>query len=341
MNDEKTSLYKKLLLPGIPFILFWSIACSFWLTTGEIGLLINFGYLGSVLGIGLAAYSFLPRKRKTLARKATQFAIGLYLLILPSCWFINMQIEGFFFLIVAGVAGGAIQHYLIAKIIGPLFFGRLYCGWGCWTAMILDLLPYSKNTRGWSDGWWKHLRLVHFLLSLSVVLGFYYVVQYRGFVMDEKTISASPSEIVWIAVGNLLYYSIGKALAFVLKDNRAFCKYACPITVFMKIGTRFSLMKIAGNTNQCSQCNACSRVCPMSIDIPRYIANNERVLSTECTLCQTCTTVCPKDLLHVSTRFDIGGKEYLLSASKDQNETAISNPVDAICNPIHDKIDVI
>ena len=35
-------------------------------------------------------------------------------------------------------------------------------------------------------------------------------------------------------MGNALYYIIGIILAFKLKDNRAFCKYICPITVFLK-----------------------------------------------------------------------------------------------------------
>ncbi len=35
-------------------------------------------------------------------------------------------------------------------------------------------------------------------------------------------------------VGNVLYYAIGILLAFAWKDNRAFCKYICPITVFLK-----------------------------------------------------------------------------------------------------------
>ena len=34
--------------------------------------------------------------------------------------------------------------------------------------------------------------------------------------------------------GNAVYYISGIVLAFVLKDNRAFCKYLCPVTVFLK-----------------------------------------------------------------------------------------------------------
>lgn len=33
-------------------------------------------------------------------------------------------------------------HYAVAKIFGPLIFGRGWCGYACWTAMVLDFLPY-------------------------------------------------------------------------------------------------------------------------------------------------------------------------------------------------------
>ncbi len=39
-------------------------------------------------------------------------------------------------------------------------------------------------------------------------------------------------------------------MAFTLKDNRAFCKYVCPITVFLKATSRFSLLKIGGDSDR-------------------------------------------------------------------------------------------
>ncbi len=35
-------------------------------------------------------------------------------------------------------------HYAVAKIFGPLIFGRGWCGFACWTAMVLDFLPYKE-----------------------------------------------------------------------------------------------------------------------------------------------------------------------------------------------------
>ena len=50
-------------------------------------------------------------------------------------------------------------------------------------------------------------------------------------------------------VGNILYYAIGIILAFAFRDNRAFCKYICPITVFLKPMSYFSLLRV-----KCDNC---------------------------------------------------------------------------------------
>ena len=39
-------------------------------------------------------------------------------------------------------------------------------------------------------------------------------------------------------IGNAAYYTSGIVLAYAFRDNRAFCKYICPITVFLKLWER-------------------------------------------------------------------------------------------------------
>jgi ferredoxin len=41
--------------------------------------------------------------------------------------------------------GPAIGHTMITTIVGPLIFGRILCGWGCWRAMVLERLPVGKG----------------------------------------------------------------------------------------------------------------------------------------------------------------------------------------------------
>ena len=169
--------------------------------------------------------------------------------------------------------------------------------------MVLDLLPF-KRPSGRLPRQYGWLRYLHFGLSLSVVLALVYLVGFRD--GASGTIA-----VTWFIIGNLLYYAVGIALAYALKDNRAFCKYICPITVPLKITSRFSIIKIGQSNGECNDCDACERLCPMDVRISDYILNNQRVLSTECSLCQTCITVCAQDALKLSFGFDLGGKELL------------------------------
>jgi polyferredoxin len=90
-----------------------------------------------------------------------------------------------------------------------------------------------------------------------------------------------------------------------------FFKYVCPITVPLKLTSRFSFLKIGQGAGMCNDCDACEKLCPMDIRISDYLVSGQRVLSTECSLCQTCITVCARDALKLSSGFDLGGKELL------------------------------
>ena len=56
----------------------------------------------------------------------------------------NMQIEGFWYYLFLSVFEAATIHYAVAKIFDPLLFGRGWCGYACWTAMVLDFLLYQQ-----------------------------------------------------------------------------------------------------------------------------------------------------------------------------------------------------
>lgn len=255
-----------MIVPVIIMIAFWILGFAMWQSSGFIEPLFFFGYIGTSVGIGLGLYAVLPKKKKPLGRKLALFLVGGFMLVyMGLLQSENVQIEWVFFSALAGLFGAALTHYLIAKIFGPLFFGRLWCGWACWTVMVLDLLPFTKPSGRLPKklGW---LRYVHFVLSLGLVLLLWFGFNYRNHIYF-----GSVTGFYWLIAGNALYYLAGIALAFPLKDNRAFCKYICPITVFLKVPTRFSLLKIKGDREICDECEACMETCPMDIRIPEYI----------------------------------------------------------------------
>lgn len=311
---------RKMVVPGAVMLAFWTLATILWRSTGEIMALFFFAYIGTSVGVGLGLYAALPKKKKPWGRRLALFLVGTFLIGFAAInGKENMQVEGFFFGLMGGIVQAGVVHYLIAKIFGPILFGRLWCGWACWTVMVLDLLPF-KRPAGRLPSKWDWLRYAHFALSFSLVALLWFGFGYRlG--------ATGATAVVWFIIGNALYYAFGIILAYALKDNRAFCKYVCPVSVPLKLTTRFSLLKIKGEASQCNECQACVKMCPMDIRIPDYIKNGERVLSTECSLCQTCITVCARDALKLSFGFDLGGKELLRERGDSRFEARSRRPI--------------
>lgn len=273
---------KKNIIIIIIMLIFEIVALSMFLSTKNIFYLWNFNYIGLCISTGL----FLMQHKIKYARNFIQFAVGLYMLIyLGIICRENMQIEGFWYYLFLGVFEAATIHYFVAKIGGPLFFGRGWCGYACWTGMILDLLPYKtpKSNRK-QFGW---IRYIMFLLSLTFVASLFI------FKVDNLE-----NIMFWsFIIGNIIYYALGITLAFILKDNRAFCKYICPITIFLKPVSYFSYLRIKCDHNKCINCKKCINSCPMNVDM--LDDSRKRKNGTECILCCNCTKVCPKNALDI------------------------------------------
>ena len=268
------------------FLIFEIIAIGLFLLTDNFFYYLNFTYIGLCITIGLYLYN-IETKYSKYARNFIQITIGLYLLIyLGILSSENMMLEGFWYYLFLGVFEAAVIHYAIAKIFGPFLFGRGWCGYACWTAMILDLLPYKTPNKKLDHKREKYgyIRYILFIISPILVSAL--------FILKMAT---NTTMFYLFIIVNILYYIIGIILAYHLKDNRAFCKYICPITVFLKIGSKYSLLKIKYDENKCDDCKKCYRSCPMDVDICSNDKNKTN--ATECILCMSCAKSCKKNAL--------------------------------------------
>ena len=164
------------------------------------------------------------------ARRAAQLLVGLYMLVYLG--FIcgeNMQIEGFWYYLFTGVFEAATIHYAVAKIFGPLLFGRGWCGYACWTAMVLDFLPYRVPVAPRKQIGW--IRYITFSGSLIFVSAFLKPVSYFSLLR----IQCDKSKCV----------SCGK------------CKKVCPMDVDVTDNSRKRK-----NGTECILCFECVKNCP-------------------------------------------------------------------------------
>ena len=272
---------KKYSTPISIFILFETIGILFSSIWKHVFYIINFSYIGFFVALTIG----LRIAGKKNARILSEFAVGLYMLVfLGIINKENMQLEGFFYFAVMGIFQAAVIHYAVAKIGGPFIFGRAWCGYACWTAMVLDILPFKtpSTPRKEKLGVFRWVIFVVTLVYFCIIWFLYrdniHFIMYISFI-----------------VGNILYYAVGIVLAMILKDNRAFCKYLCPITVFLKPASYFSLLRIQCSKQKCINCGKCLKVCPMDVDM--LDNRRRRKNGTECIQCLRCVQECPKKAL--------------------------------------------
>ncbi|MCQ2428104.1 MAG: 4Fe-4S binding protein [Clostridia bacterium] len=271
---------KKYIGPAVIFTVFEAVAIALWISKDNLFYLFNFSYIGASITLGLILYI----NRFRYARRTVQLLVGLYMLVyLGLIGRENMQIEGFWYYLFTGVFEAATIHYAVAKIFGPLVFGRGFCGYACWTSMVLDFLPYKtpSGTRK-KLGWMRYITFAASLIFVSMLF-------LAGAGNIEKIMFFS------FIIGNVLYYAVGIILAFAFRDNRAFCKYICPVTVFLKPMSYFSAFRITCDKEKCVSCGKCKKVCPMDVDMTDN--SRKRKNGTECILCMECVKACPKKAL--------------------------------------------
>ncbi len=252
------------------------------------GFLLIFPWIGAAIVIGQYADLKYPR-RKIGRRLSISLIAPIFLIFLGVYQRENLQLEETVFYLYAGVFSRVLIHYSIAKILGPLFFGRGFCGWACWTAAALEWLPIAGN-----EPIGKRLTYLRFpVLFVSLLIPF--ILIRAGYDYQAKHINEALgkwSQFIWFCAGNAVYYLAAVFLAFAFNKKRAFCKIICPVSLVMKIPSKFSIWKYGPAENECRSCGSCGRNCPMDVDVMAYISNKRRITDSECINCGECERAC-------------------------------------------------
>lgn len=269
---------KDFVIPGVVLSVFLTASALMWLFTRNSFYFFDLPFIGFSVALGIL-----------FGRRITQFLVGFYFLFFLNLTLkVNMQIEGFFFQVFQGIFTAAFVHYAVAKLFGPLVFGRGFCAYGCWSAAVFDFLPWRRSP-GRKAGLGV-LRWVHLGASLLLVV-------FLMAVFGVRQPLGGTDSVIWFVSGISLYWAAGIGLAWAMKDNRAFCKYLCPIAPLMKLPSRFSLLRVRLDRQKCIDCRLCEKACPMDVPILANPAPVSRIASTECIQCGTCVGVCPTKAL--------------------------------------------
>ena len=230
-----------LVVSAAAVIVFWPLAVAVLYRGHASGFAIVLFASGLSQGPLLVGYAFARPDRKQWWRWLVLATGGLGILMFSLVDAVNLDLDGCFELLILGTLGPAIGHTIVTTIVGPLIFGRILCGWGCWRAMVLERLPVGKG-RGRREGVWVWTPLVGVAVSLAAAALFALVIDLQP--------GGAPGHLsgnsIWpVAGGVAVYYAAAIALALVLHDQRAFCKYLCPTGFILRWRSRPALLNVS------------------------------------------------------------------------------------------------
>jgi polyferredoxin len=297
VNEESVPIHRVshalLLISAISLLVFWPLSAVVLFRGKTLGFGISLFASGLAQGPILTGYAFANADRKQWWRWLVLAISGLGILLFSLVDTVNLDIDGFLELLILGAIGPAIGHTMVTTVLGPLLFGRVLCGWGCWRAMVLECLPVGKGS-GRRKGVWVWMPLVGVAVSIAAAALF-------ALVLDSQSGKAHGhihGNGFWPVVsGVAVYYAESIILALALHDQRAFCKYLCPSGFIMRWTSRPALLHVSAQAEACNECEACTDICPMDIPIAERMKNGTRIGNGDCILCQLCVESCPTGAL--------------------------------------------
>jgi len=213
------------------------------------------------------------------------------------------------FLSIEGLSSGIVTGSLVLfalLFLASLFLGRAFCAWVCPAGALQEIVlgfrgRAVKRTR---------VNWIKWLVWSPWVLALVFVVFRSGGVRTVNLtwrtwhgISVSdPHSLVILAVVAALFAGLALAVG-----RRAGCHTVCWMAPFMVLGGRLQAffgwpaLRIAAKAGACQDCGACSRACPMSIEVAA-LAKSGHVESTDCILCASCADGCPHGALRLTFR---------------------------------------
>ncbi len=195
---------------------------------------------------------------------------------------------------------------MLLVLATAVLFGPVFCGWVCpfgsvqeWMGKLGRKLFRKKFNRMISHSIDRILRYLRYAVLIWVVV----VTAYSAKLFFSDYDPYFTLFNLWsdeLALSGVIILAVVLLLSLVIE--RPFCKYACPYGAVLGITNTFRIFQIRRKAKTCINCNRCSNVCPMNIDV----ANKGTVRDHQCISCYVCTSdaACPvEDTVIVTTPY--------------------------------------
>ena len=215
------------------------------------------------------------------------------------------------------VASGSLSRTLLISLLVPvvltLLLGRVFCSWICPVNLLLEGVDKLRGLLRFLE---LEPRDIHFsrslkfiLLGLGLALAALLSVPILGYIYPPAIISRELHDLVFgifdraedgrfgFWTGGLTWMSLillGIALVELTISRRWWCRYLCPGGALYSLLGWARLVRVRRSPPNCTQCGACTTVCPVALDPMRDLTGRE------CDNCGLCVSHCNDDALDLS-----------------------------------------
>lgn len=185
----------------------------------------------------------------------------------------------------------------VVLLFYTLISGRMFCSWVCPMNPVTDFARWLKrkfqdeNSKGQIT---KNLR--YWILGLSIVLSAitglaaFETISPIGFLHRAIVFGAGTG---WAVVLVIFFFDVG-----IVKNG--WCGHLCPLGAFYAIIGNIGFLKVKHIKENCTNCNACFKVCP-EVQVLDIVGKKDGFIkSGECTNCARCIEVCEDEALKFS-----------------------------------------
>ena len=193
----------------------------------------------------------------------------------------------------------AAMVFFLAIAVSSMFVKKGFCGWICpvgtlseYTSMLGKKLIGSnrKMPRKADLGLMsiKYILMLAFVF-LILVMPVSYMVLF--FMQEEFKLMDGRMLLFFMDASNLTLIVLGSLFVLTMFFKSFWCRYLCPYGALLGFLSYLSPFKVRRYEDKCTHCKACTKNCPMQIEVEK----EEAVTSAECFGCMSCVSHCPEE----------------------------------------------